>query len=294
MNRLLDGWRLAAVCALLAALPVAAACGQPDAGSSEGDLTDGAELEILFPEMHSAYDGVHDFRIPAKVDGVKNVKWSAEPKDAVDLEKQSDGSVLITVKSATPEVTIIAKAGSLIGRAPLHITEATPDAWEEGNQRYNNGVVFKRGGRDGGGGGGGGGGWGKGDGGGPKGDRVVDKNLACTNCHNKGGSKGDVEHTPMQTAGFSDDELITIFSEGKKPAGVKMRTTSAERWQKMHRWDMEPNEKEGLVVYLRSLEPEEQGEVDFGGRGGGKGGGKGKGDRDDDRPSRDAGASDPE
>ncbi len=277
MNRLLKGWRYAAVCALLVGLPVAAACSQPATGNSENDQTDGAELEILFPEMYSAFDGEHPMRVPAMVKGVKNVKWSADPEDAVDLEKQADGSVMITVKEAT-DVTIIAKAGSITGKAPLHVTKATPDEWEEGNQRYNNGVVFKRGEK----GDGGGGGWGKGDGG-PQGERFQNKSLSCINCHNRGGSKGDVEHTPMQTAGYSDEELIKIFSEGKKPEGVKMRTTTAKKWERMHKWSMEENEKKGLVVYLRALEPEEQGEVDFGGRGGH---GKGKGGDDaDDKPS---------
>lgn len=259
------GWRYAAVCALVLGLPVAVACGAPTtAGSSESNLTDDSELEILFPEMYSAFDGEHDFRIPAKVVGVKNVKWSADPADAVELEKDSQGGVLITVKKYVEKVTITAKAGSLKASAPLTITKATPDEWSEGNDRYNNGVVWKRGG-------GGDAGAGADGGGGGKGSRKVDPNLSCTNCHNRGGKGGDVEHTPMQTAGYTDDELIMMFSEGKKPAGVKMRTTTKERWEKMHKWQMEPNEKKGLIVYLRALEPEEQGEVDFGGRGGGKG-----------------------
>lgn len=294
MNSHLFGWRYAALCALVLGLPIAAACSDAT-GSSEDEQND-ARLEILFPTMYSAYDGVHDFRVPAKVEGVKNVKWSADPSDAVDIEKDGDDGVLITVKKAVDVVTIHAKAGSLKSSAKLYITEATPEEWEEGNERYNNGVVWKRGGDwDGGGGG-------RGDGGGggkKKGERRVDPNLACTNCHNKGGKGGDVEHTPMQTGGFSDEELIMIFAEGKKPDGVKMRTTTKERWEKMHKWDMEPEEKKGLIVYLRSLEPEPQGEVDFGGRGGGggkgKGNGKGKRDDDDDRsgPQGDAG-SDPQ
>lgn len=57
---------------------------------------------------------------------MKNVKWSADPEDAVELEKQSDGSVLITVKKVA-EVTITAKAGNLKASAPLTITKATPE-----------------------------------------------------------------------------------------------------------------------------------------------------------------------
>lgn len=290
MKSRLFGWRYAALCAFVLGLPVAVACS--NAVDTAEDEQNEATLEILFPKMYSAYDGVHEFRVPAKVEGVKNAKWSADPSDAVEIEKDGPDGVLITVKKAVDVVTIYAKAGSLKASAKLYITQATPEEWEEGNERYNNGVVWKRGGdRDGGGGG-----RGDGGGGGKKGERRVDPNLACTNCHNKGGKGGDIEHTPMQTGGFSDEELVAIFAEGKKPAGVEMRTMPRERWEKMHKWEMEPEEKKGLIVYLRSLEPEPQGEVDWGGRGGGGGKGKGKGKRGDDEqsgPRGDAG-SDPQ
>src|SRR4051794_34929059 len=104
----LNRWRYAAVFALILALPVAAACSSAGA-STDVDDTDSA-LEIEFPEMYSAYikGGDHEFKIPAKVDGVKNIKWSADPADSVSLEKQKDGSVMITTLKAG-KVTIIAK-----------------------------------------------------------------------------------------------------------------------------------------------------------------------------------------
>jgi hypothetical protein len=268
-------WRCAAACSLLAVYPVAVACSSPDAGSKEDDSTD-AELSIEFPEMYSAFDGEHSFKVPAVVEGVKKgVKWSASPADAVDLEPGSDGSVMIIVKQAV-DVTITAKVGSLKATAPLKITQATAEDWENGKERYTNGVTFApRGGRDGGGGGGGGGK--NADGG--RGERKVDPLLACTNCHARGGDKADIEHTPMQTAGYSDEDLAKIFTQGTKPPGVKMRTPamSASQWQKIHRWQMEDDEKAGIIVYLRSLEPESQGDVDFGGKGVWGGGGKGSG-----------------
>jgi hypothetical protein len=280
MKPLFTGWRLAAVCSLLLA-PVAIACGAGAATDSQ-NYTD--ELEILFPEMHTAFEPDHDYRVPAKVEGVKSVTWKAEPKDAVSIDVGADRSeVTFTMKKFVKEVKITATSGNLRGKATLTMTEATPEQWKEGSERYNNGVVWKRGGRDGGGG--------RRDGDGGRGERKVDPQLSCTNCHNKGGKGGnDIEHTPMQTAGFSDEQLITIFSEGKKPEGVEMRTTTAEKWGKMHKWTMEPEEKQGIIVYLRSLEPESQGEVDWGGRGG-RGGGRdndekgGSGKGGEDRPS---------
>lgn len=232
-----------------------------ETATADSNLEEG--LEILFPEMHSAFDGEHSFKIPAKVDGVKKVTWSAEDPDMVDLDKQSDGSVIITVRKAG-KTNIIAKAGGLKGVAPLEVTEASAEDWKNGNERYNNGVTWKRGEGS------------RGDGGAGGGRRgPPDPTLACTNCH-AAGKQDPVQHTPMQTAGFTDDELKEIFTKGKKPDGVEQRIMKAERWAKIHQWKMEPEEEKGIIVYLRSLEPAKQGPTDFGGgrRGGGKRGGE--------------------
>lgn len=102
----------------------------------------------------------------------------------------------------------------------------------------------------------------------------INKTAACTNCHNSGGGGSDVEHTPMQTGGYSDDDLINIFANGKKPAGVEQRLMPADRWSKIHPWEMSAEEKKGIIVYLRSLTPKSQGALDFGGPRGGGGGGR--------------------
>lgn len=267
--------RISMLAATTTALLCAAlyACSSPDStGSSESASTD-AELEIHFSQMYSAYDGQHEFKVPAVVTGVKKVKWSVSDPEVADIETQSDGSAMITVRKAGT-VNIIAKAGPIRGEAPLTITESKDDEWEAGNQRYNNGTVLVRGPRDGGAGEGGGGGGFK------------DKQLSCTNCH--GGAGGDdskdVEHTPMQTAGYSDAQLIAVFTKGQKPSGVPQRVMmNKERWSKMHQWQMDEFAVKGLVVYLRALEPKSQGPVDFGGRGP-KGDGKPKGSGSTDAP----------
>jgi hypothetical protein len=269
-------WRPLAVACISVLGAATYACSAPGDGSANGESasTEG-ELEIHFPKMYSAFDGQHDFKVPAVVTGVKKVKWSVSDPEIADIETQSDGSAMITVRQAG-NVTIIAKAGSIKGEAPLTITESKDNEWEAGNQRYNNGTVLTRGKGGGGMYDGGGGGY---EGGGGGGGGFKDKQLSCTNCH--GGAGGDdskdVEHTPMQTAGYTDAELVTIFTKGQKPAGVAQRVMmNKERWSKMHQWQMDEFAVKGLVVYLRSLEPKSQGPVDFGGRGP-RGDGKGKG-----------------
>jgi hypothetical protein len=259
-------WRpLAATCITVLASTLYACSGAGDgSGSSESASTD-AELEIHFTKMYSAFDGQHDFKIPAVVTGVKKVHWSVSDTSIAHIETQSDGSAMISVLKAGT-VDIIAKAGSVVGKAPLTITESQDNEWEAGNQRYNNGTVLQRPAKGDHGDGGGGGGMGSGGGGG----LFKDKQLSCTNCHGSGADKGsgDIEHTPTQTAGYSDAELVTIFTKGVKPAGVPQRVMMDKaRWNKLHQWQMDEYSVKGIVVYLRSLEPKSQGDVDFGGRG---------------------------
>ena len=93
---------------------------------------------------------------------------------------------------------------------------------------------------------------------------MVNRAAACTNCH--GTQQDDVEHTPAQIGGYSDEEIVTIFTQGRKPAGVPNRIIPVAQWTPIHQWQMTEDEKLGLVVYLRSLEPQSQGTTDFGGR----------------------------
>jgi hypothetical protein len=270
------------------------ACSAPGAATdsnASGDSESG--LKIYFPTMYSAYDGQHDFKIPVMINGVTKVHWTASDPEMVDIDDSNDGTAVISVRKAGT-VTIRAKAGSLKGEAELTITESKDNEWEAGNQRYNNGIVLQRGKRDGDGGGYGEGGGGGGGGGG--GEQF--HQASCTNCHGTGGGdeSKDVEHTPMQTGGYSDAELVTIFTKGQKPAGVAQRVMmNKARWTKMHQWAMDEFAVKGLVVYLRSLEPKSQGPVDFGGHGKGGGDGKGKdkgssgGPTGGDQPPPDAG-----
>lgn len=250
-------WLFLASLGIAVGAAAAGACAAPpSAVTSESNNTEADDLEVLFSPAYSAHDGEHEFKIPLSVAGVNNIDWSASDPDMVDLDPQSKGLVLVTTRKPGT-VTITAKKGSLRGTTKLTITDATAEEWEAGNARYNNGIVLKRGERRDGGGGG----W---EGGTPSPER---QQAACTNCHARG--KDDVEHTPMQTGGYSDQELIDIFTKGQKPEGAEMRLWTAERWSRIHKWTMDEHAVKGLVVYLRSLEPKSQGPIDWGGRGGG-------------------------
>ena len=99
------------------------------------------------------------------------------------------------------------------------------------------------------------------------GDMDLPRTSACGNCHNPR-SMLTVEHTPTQTAGYSDEQLIEIFSEGKKPAGGTFNSPFLRAapmpdciFEEFHTWEMTDEEKIGIVWKLRSLPPKVQEEI---------------------------------
>jgi len=223
------------------------------------------------------------------------------------------------------QLTVVAtEASGECGSATLSITASTENDWQIGNTRYNNNVVLmlnRPGGGDGGGlgmggGGGDGGGFGMGGGGGD-GGRVIpdggfrmmggglfgdggsyyelDGGTACTSCHGPtatGGPYRNVSHSPEQTGGFSDTDLINIFTMGVLPDGgyfdpsvitpmcdggpsSTCYQTAYRTWHSFHQWtDITSDQYPGIIVYLRSLTPVSQnGMSNFGGRPGRRGDG---------------------
>jgi hypothetical protein len=82
----------------------------------------------------------------------------------------------------------------------------------------------------------------------------------------------DVAHTPQQTGGFSDDDMLNIVLDGVVRDGGYFDPSiiSYQNWQIFHQWkDITPDQQTGIVVYLRSIPPAAQmGIVDFTAAGG--------------------------
>ena len=254
----------------------------PPPSLSEGGLAcatpDG--LPIKFNPVYSGYDGVHNYQVPVFVEGVDpgSVTWGASDPTMVSLQPYVAGIMITTRKAG--DVTIVAQMGSKCGSAPLHITAFTADDWATGNMRYNNGNPLNfdydaagvnpseipDGGFDAAGF----------DASGVDACSYATPNpfenppAACTNCHgdmSNGKLFGmslfsDVQHTPEQTGGFSDDELINVFVNGTVPPGGYFETTLLPYcdWHMFHTWrDIStPAEQTGMLAYLRSLTPQEQ------------------------------------
>jgi hypothetical protein len=268
--------RLAITCIALAS---AAACSKSDSSGPTSSVSSApgscanSQIEVLFSPMYSAFDGVHTYQVPAVVNGISAsaITWSISDPSIAMLQPSGEGVMITTQKAG--KANIIASAGTLCGSAELSVTSASPDDWMVGSTRYNDGVVV----RGPGGGFGGPGGGGRGDAG--------PVEAACTSCHGDTATNGafrTVSHTPQQTGGFSDSDLINIFTQGMLPPDAYFDDTIVPRqaWSMFHRWGMTADEAKGMVVYLRSLVPQAQKGMrgDFGGRrgDGGMGGGGGR------------------
>ena len=273
-------------CAIGAIVAACSSSSSPSGGGPGGSAVGGADnncthpntQNIEFSPMYSASipgSMMHSFQVPAIVTGVSNasVKWSASDSTAVGQQTDmTTGGTMITVLKPG-DVTIYANIqGDLCGQATLHVTSSTEEDWMAGNMRYNNGNVlidpFAN----------------RGDAGmmrfmgfnpnapsileGPDGGAAP----ACTNCHGMASTstifKG-IDHTPEQTAGFSDQELTDMIVNGIIPDGGYYDSTIIPYrfWQFFHRWsDMTPQQQRGIITYLRSLTPTPQsGKFDFGG-----------------------------
>jgi hypothetical protein len=241
-------------------------------------------LGIVFTPMYSAYipgDNTHTFKIPAVVNGITDqsvVTWGVSDPSAVSCETDpTTGGVMITVQKAE-NVTIVAQAGPLCATSTLNVTSALESDWQAGNARYNSGtplylgcIGLSRHMPEGG---------------------CPDAGPACTACHGATATAttafgfNDIAHTPEQTGGFSDQDLIDIFTNGQVPDGgyFDPSIVSYNTWSRFHNWtDIQGDTQKGMVVYLRSLEPTAQnGSADFGGMYG----------RDGGYPGRDGGRRD--
>lgn len=263
-------------------------------------------LKLAFSPMYSAFipgDTTHTFQVPAVTDDGSAATWSiSDPTQAQLVAQNFNGlpGVMITLQGAATnthgDLTVVATASDgTCGSALLHITSTTEDNWQIGDARYNNGVSLTLGppaGLDGGVPPGRGQ---RPDGGGMGGFRPTgggsfferDGGTACTNCHGPTATSGpykDVSHTPEQTAGFSDDDLIQIITKGEIPdggyfdpsvlvagcdGGAQCTQRAQMQWHAFHQWaDITPDQYPGMIAYLRSLQPESQtGAANFGGGG---------------------------
>jgi len=267
-------------CAAFGVLTLACSGGTTAPGASPGDSStleatspppelmskcvDGG-LRVAFNPIYSAFidDGLHTFQVPAVVTGSNaEVTWTAD-KSIVQMEAQGlPNEVMITVLRAGMTNILVQSADGKCGFAPLIVSAATENDWKIGNARYNNGTSLHLNAaaqtEDG--------------------ASPLEQGTGgpqSTNCHGvtaTGGPFTDVSHTPEQTGGFSDQDLINIFAKGQFPPGAYFDQSIVPYrvWQTWHKWglveggDITPDQYRGVITYLRSLTPVPQkGQVNF-------------------------------
>ncbi len=289
-------------------------------------------VQILFSPMYSAFiagSSAEQFQIPAVTGDGNTATWTVSDSTQANLQPQTfdtNPGVMITLAGVggasapgtTGQITVYAtESDGSCGAATLTITSNTQNDYDIGSARYNNGNNLHIGppaGFDGGGftrpdGGFGDGGFQRPDGGGQGGGGFTltdggspfetDGGTACTTCHGITATNfafQDVQHTPEQTGGFSDQDLTDIILKGVVPDGgyfdpsVLRSTCDAgttlsgdmpacaeaayAEWQGFHKWvDITTDEMPGVICYLRSLAPQSQtGTSNFGGKPHGDGG----------------------
>jgi mono/diheme cytochrome c family protein len=249
----------------------AGGCSGADASTSGDDATTDSpggvsDFALTPATLYSAYVEGKTFMVPVKA-AVAIERWSASDKTAVEIVSTGPMSAMIEVRKAVKSVRIsaTAKDGS-IGTADLKITEGTLQDWEIGSKRYNQaGPPFispedldedarmryeediadadRRGI--------------------PREAVTWSKYASCAFCHGDLGTYAGgapVRHTPEQIGGYPDHQVLDIIELGEKPAGARTsnRLGSPERWMWLHTWLLRERERDGIVLYLRSLTPKAQ------------------------------------
>jgi hypothetical protein len=166
-----------------------------------------------------------------------------------DMERSNE--VLITMLKAGNTTIYVQSQDGKCGSSPLTISPAKESDWEIGNARYNDGVSAHLSGAP----------PPPGSTGSPLEVQLDGGGPACTNCHGEtatGGAFTNVSHTPEQTGGFSDQELVDLITKGIWPAHDTFDSNIVRQaaWMNFHRWaDITPDQQRGIIVYLRSLTP---------------------------------------
>jgi len=252
-----------------------AACG----GDTEADATPCNPLAngIEFTPMYSAFGGSHSYSVmpflpsadPNSKDAdpilVSTIHWEVDEK-FVSKEAFPDipGAIKLTTRAAgIAKLHVTAKSASgaqvVCQSDSLNISRASDEDWDKGDARYNSGpqphiadVSINPEVADS-------------DAGahscGLANDPQPDlpKNAACTGCHD---GPDSVPHSPLQTAGYSDEQLIAIFTQAQKPAGYTYNSALLKKlpepdciYARFHTWSVDQDTQRGLVLKLRSLSP---------------------------------------
>ncbi len=195
---------------------------KPSAESGLGILT-------FMPERsYSGFDGTHDFVVPVAVyDSGDDLKVTASDPSAVEIVPKKltnpvrpdgttdNGKYFFVNVKKAGTVTLIASSNGKTAESTITVTEYSTARWAAGEARYKNG-----------------------SGGEP----------ACTDCHVNGEA---IDHSPAALATATDEKIAVVITTGISTSGFPIKIDN----EPGHKWTVTEEERDGLVTYLRSLEP---------------------------------------
>jgi hypothetical protein len=187
-------------------------------------------LKIMPSAVTSGYDGVHTYKVPVAVySGGSDLKVVADNPAAAVITPvkltapngDKGAYFMIQTKTAT-DLKLTATSHGQTAKATISIHTYDPARWTAGQTRYQNG--------------------------GANGD------PACTTCHVQGRA---IDHSPAALASTTDTQVGLILSSGVKPDRQQIASgcTDCSATAQKHAWVLTDDEREGLITYLRGLDP---------------------------------------
>jgi hypothetical protein len=191
--------------------------------------------ELLFrpDKVYSGIDGTHTFKVPLAVyDSDSDLVVTADDPSGLTMAKttlknpvNSDGItdngkyfMLTALKAGT--YTLTAKSKGRSTTASVTVTDYASTRYAAGDARYNNGIS------------------------------TMTADRACKNCHVNGLA---IDHSPAALATATDQEIGIIITTGVKPGPSVIKIPNEPGTQ--HKWDVTATEKDGLITYLRAIDP---------------------------------------
>jgi Bacterial Ig-like domain (group 2) len=256
--------------ALLLSLQLAAgaafiACGDDSGGEDEGDGgtpstdTGGSgnnAIPLALNPMYSAFVPNHEAQVPVQLKDTslrnKGAKFTSSDPTVASVVDTAEGGLVTIKKEGT--TTIKATLDGDTGNAKLTVKAFTEAQWKVGQDRFSKSELAIV----------------------PTdGSEITalslinpaarNANGACNTCHTQQAKTLKIENGPAQIAGYSDDELITIFTKGMKPEGAIQKTMIPPfAWGMFHAWTVTEEEKQGLIAFLRTQQPKANGAIDYG------------------------------
>ena len=200
-----------------------------DAGTAtDSGMSPDSGLGILSfrpPASFSGFDGTHSFKVPVAVySAADDLVVSASngagvvPKRLVEPARggvTDNGRYFLVTVKQAGPITLTATTGGRTATSTITVTSYPAGRWARGETRYT-----------------------KGESGDPP----------CTDCHVNGQG---VDHSPASLSTATDEKVGITITTGISPYNVPILIDG----QPSHSWKVSDAERDGLVTYLRGLEP---------------------------------------